>query len=107
MSTTIEATLAERGARYGTFADNARVAQEIKESLRTGPNWSVMTADQREALDMLAAKMSRIVTGDPQYLDNWHDIVGYTKLVEDRMVAEVAEADAALVAAARRPRKKT
>ena len=105
--TSIDTTLAERGARYGSFMDNARIAQSIKEALHAGGNWCVMAPDQRECLEMLAAKMSRIVTGDPQYLDNWHDVVGYATLVEQRMKTDVAENDAELVAAARRkPRTK-
>lgn len=83
--TDIATTLKERGTRYGAFIDNAAVAQSIKYALRGGAAWDLMTVDQREALEMIAAKMSRIVTGDPHYADNWHDIVGYARLVEDRL----------------------
>jgi hypothetical protein len=39
-----------------------------------------------EALDMIAVKISRILTGDPNYSDNWHDIQGFAKLVENRLL---------------------
>lgn len=32
----------------------------------------------------IADKIARILNGDPEYRDNWHDIAGYAKLAEDR-----------------------
>lgn len=34
---------------------------------------------------MIFQKISRIVNGDPDYADNWHDIQGYARLVEERL----------------------
>jgi len=34
---------------------------------------------------MILHKIARIVNGDPDYTDSWHDIAGYAKLVEDRL----------------------
>lgn len=78
-------TLKERGKRYGEFVDNAAIAQELKDTMRVSPRWKELEADQKECLDMIASKISRILTGDPTYADNWHDIRGYTKLVEERL----------------------
>ena len=36
-------------------------------------------------LGTIADKIGRILSGDPNYADNWHDIQGYAKLVEDRL----------------------
>lgn len=83
----IESTLAERGSRYGTFQDQARICQNIKRAMQNSPNWCLLDDDQRECLEMLAHKASRILNGDPHYHDSWHDIVGYTKLVADRLAA--------------------
>lgn len=82
---TIEATLAERGGRYGTFESQARICQNIKRAMADSPNWYTLADDQRECLDMLANKIGRILNGDANYHDSWHDIVGYTKLVADRL----------------------
>ena len=41
--------------------------------------------DQREALEMLALKIARILNGDPNYADSWHDVAGYATLVADRL----------------------
>ncbi|MCR5870693.1 MULTISPECIES: DUF6378 domain-containing protein [unclassified Sphingomonas] len=88
----ITATLAERGSRYGSFADNARFAQRLKALISSAPSWPHMTDYQREGIEMILFKMSRALTGDPAYRDNWHDMVGYAKLVDDLMAAEEAAA---------------
>jgi hypothetical protein len=85
--TSIDVTLAERGNRYGSFVEHARITQAIKAAMADSPNWSSLAPDQREALEMIAHKAGRILNGDPDYHDSWHDIVGYTKLVADRLEA--------------------
>jgi hypothetical protein len=85
VTVTIDQTLEERGTRYGEFADNANVAQGLKNVMHDAPRWDDLAADQKEGLEIIASKISRMLTGDPQYRDNWHDIVGYAKLVDDRM----------------------
>jgi hypothetical protein len=36
-------------------------------------------------MEMICHKMARIMNGDPNYSDSWHDIAGYAKLVADRL----------------------
>lgn len=81
----IDDTLAERGARYGDFTDHARVAQALQNALRVPAGWQACSDVQKQALTVICDKMARIVTGDPNYADNWHDVQGYSKLVEDRL----------------------
>lgn len=83
----IEKTLTERGNRYGDFSDHALVAQGIQDVMReTLPNsWERLSPEQKQALTVIADKIARILSGDPNYADNWHDIQGYAKLVEDRL----------------------
>jgi hypothetical protein len=83
--TDIAQTLAERGARYGVFADLAVIAQGVKDVMWRAPGWARLEADQRQALEVIGDKIARILNGDPDYHDNWHDIVGYAKLVADRL----------------------
>lgn len=80
---TIEATLAERGSRYGDFSDHARIAQSLQDNMRK-EGWEKLSAVQKQALTVIADKIARILSGDPNYKDNWHDIQGYAKLAEDR-----------------------
>jgi len=83
--TLLDSILEARGERYGAFADNALVAQQIKHAFKLGVNVLALDDDQMEALHQIASKISRIVTGDPDYVDNWDDIAGYAKLVADRL----------------------
>lgn len=81
----IDSILEERGKRYGEFEDNAEVAQNIKCCIAGGKMWDEMDDDQREALHQIATKISRIVTCDSNYKDNWEDIAGYAQLVAQRL----------------------
>ena len=82
---TVDHTLSERGARYGSFLSHANIAQALKRVMWTTSNWGDMAFDQQQALEVIADKVARILNGDPNYTDNWHDIQGYAKLVEDRL----------------------
>lgn len=81
----VERTLAERGSRYGDFLDNAELSQELEDFCRSKEGYDRLDPLHREALKFIFQKVSRIVNGDPNYPDNWHDIQGYAKLVEDRL----------------------
>lgn len=87
----VASTLAERGSRYGTFVGHAQVTQRLKahieEELRL--RGKDLADDQREALDMICHKIGRIINGDPDYEDSWHDIAGYAELVAKRLRGEV------------------
>jgi hypothetical protein len=82
-------TLAERSARYGTFFDQAMIASNLvtvmrgTDAIRT--QWDGLAPDMQQALVTIADKIARILNGDPTYLDNWHDIQGYARLVEKRL----------------------
>lgn len=88
----IDATLAERGARYGEFKDHAVIAQGLQDVMRAAPGWTRLAPDQKQALSVVADKIARMLNGDPNYVDNWHDIIGYSKLVENRLLGEASEA---------------
>ena len=81
----VDQTLAERGSRYGVFSEHARITQNLKQAMTDSPNWQALNASQKEALEMVAHKIGRILNGDPSYIDSWHDIIGYTRLVEERL----------------------
>ena len=79
----VDQTIKEREDKYGgSFLEQSQIAQNLKTALKDSPNWSRMRVDQREALEMIATKISRILYGDPNYIDSWHDIVGYARLIE-------------------------
>ena len=88
----IESTLAERGARYGAFPTFSDATQTLKAFFRSkmGAKWDGLADDQKEALEMIAHKLARIITGDPHYDDSWRDIAGYAQLVANRLAAPAA-----------------
>lgn len=79
----VSMTLADRGRQYGDFPGHAKITQGIKREMQRGRQWSALADHQREALEMIAHKIGRILNGNPNYKDSWHDIVGYAKLVDD------------------------
>lgn len=94
----IQDTLQERGNRYGDFTDHAKIAQDLQAVMQGATTvrvpfeeggvtpWSLLSPVQRQALTVIADKIARILSGDPNYADNWHDIQGYAKLVEERLL---------------------
>ena len=83
--TSIESTLQERGTRYGEFPEHARITQNIKRAMADSPNWQQLSDDKKECLEMVAHKLGRILNGDPEYKDSWHDLSGYATLVENTL----------------------
>lgn len=79
----VENILKERGQRYGDFGENAEISQSLKEIIRGAR--PLMPPQQLEALDLISTKISRIVTGDWSYVDNWDDIAGYATLIANRL----------------------
>ena len=79
--TTLNDTLAERGATHGDYATQASVSQDLKNIMAATPNWHELPPYYRESLEMVALKVSRILTGDFMHPDNPLDISGYCMLV--------------------------
>lgn len=87
----VDATLAERQSTYGNFEDVAFVTENIMAVLgrvRGANGLQDLPNTHRMALYMIASKMARIVNGDFNHLDSWHDIGGYAKLVEKLIYGE-------------------
>lgn len=71
--------LVEREQTHGDFRITAQVAQQLKASFRT-IHYQGLSAMHREALDMIATKLARILSGNPNEPDHWLDLAGYAKL---------------------------
>ena len=91
MTDTITQTLTDRGNRYGLFIGHAEVTQRLKRVMaeELAKRGKPLADDQWEALEMIAHKIGRIISGDPDYDDSWVDIAGYAKLVSDRLQGTV------------------
>lgn len=84
----VDKTLNANDKRYGNFAEQAATAQCLKSQMRAVNKMNLLQYDQREALELIATKISRILHGDPTYIDSWHDISGYATLIERRLIEE-------------------
>lgn len=82
MSSTAE-TLEERGKRYGNYLHQTEISRDIKDAMKL--DLAKLEPDQLDALEMIAVKISRILNGDPDYIENWRDICGYSQLIVDRL----------------------
>ena len=91
----IDDILETRQKTYGSFEDNAHLAQQLKQIMRGSRNWFQLTNTQREGLEMIQSKIARMLNGDPSYIDNVIDIVGYSTLIKKEMersrVSEMGE----------------
>lgn len=81
MTDNIDTLLDERGKTHGDYALNARITQELKHVMQSQQNWIRLSPSQRETLDMVALKIGRILSGNPNFADHWDDIAGYSRLV--------------------------
>jgi hypothetical protein len=81
----IEQILEQRGSQYGDFPTHSFITQNIKNSMKTSPNWDNLSPEMKESLEMIAHKLGRILNGNPNYKDSWTDIIGYAKLIEQEL----------------------
>jgi hypothetical protein len=77
----VDELLDDRGKTHGDWSENARIAQATKELWRKEEGWKRLSAGQREALEMIAGKVARVLCGDLNFVDHWADIAGYAELV--------------------------
>ena len=77
-------TLADRQKTHGDFQQVAKVA----ESLMCSIEFQRLSASQSFAVRMIVGKLARIVCGNPNEPDHWHDIAGYAALVENELLGK-------------------
>lgn len=80
--------LNERRTTHGDFSNTADAAQKVKNVLRhTAQTSGVrLTSIQWEAVDMIASKLARVVSGNPNEPDHWKDIAGYAELSAAQLI---------------------
>lgn len=75
-----EPLLVERQSTHGSFRDNAMMSQSLKRMFCGTEHYATLCDEHREALDMIALKISRVLSGQANFKDHWDDIAGYAKL---------------------------
>lgn len=73
--------LVERERTHGDFTRTAMLSQQFKRMFRQElQGLTSLDPRQAEALDMIAVKLARILSGDVMARDHWDDLAGYSKL---------------------------
>ena len=80
-------TLNQRQEQYGSFEDVAMFTEQMVDVMRKG-YYEKLAYNQKMALYMICSKMARIVNGNPNHKDSWHDIAGYATLIDNELVSE-------------------
>ena len=83
--------LRERGTTHGNWATQSEGAQRIKAAFEDCPNWASLKPGQKEALQLIATKISRILHGNPDERDHWCDLSGYADLAVAQIDATSGE----------------
>ena len=80
--------LVQRGNTHGKWAQQSEGAQRIKAAFEGCPNWAGLKPGQKEALQSIATKISRILHGNPDERDHWADLSGYAELIVAELAAQ-------------------
>lgn len=83
----LKRTMAERNSRYGDFKTQAKFGEAIRFVFEISPNWQKLSPSMRLSLLWISDKVSRILCGDFNYRDSWHDVAGYASLIERELQA--------------------
>lgn len=85
--------LEDRGKTHGDFKHQSELSNMLKLAVRNYPDskWSYINPYQRESIEMICHKLSRILVGDPNEVDHWDDIAGYATLVANQLREDKAE----------------
>lgn len=78
----INDTLNDREQTHGSYVQVANLTQALLMSMSYSKNWEELFPIQKEALHMIAVKIARILEGNADEVDHWHDVAGYATLVE-------------------------
>lgn len=70
-------------SNYGSFSEQARLSQELKFIASNSPAWVKMRPYQREGLEMILHKISRILNGNPDYIDSYVAMNTYNELIKE------------------------
>lgn len=90
----LQPVLKQRGPEYGDYIVMSNKIQAIKTAYGT---LAALSPYQREALEMIATKIGRVLTGNPDNEDSWRDIAGYATLVADRIPKPAALPEGTIV----------
>lgn len=75
----VDRVIAERQSTHGDFTRTAEISQRLKAVFRDNLS-AEANFEYTEAMDMIALKLARILSGQSTFEDHWVDIAGYATL---------------------------
>lgn len=81
--TTVEETLQQRGNVHGDYNEQSATHDALLSVMIKRESFMQLKPQHRQALNIIAMKISRILSGDAEHKDHWHDIAGYATLAEN------------------------
>lgn len=76
----VAALTATRQTTHGDFRTNARISQKLKAVVRSYDGWEHLDDVEKESVDMICLKLSRIISGKSLERQHWEDVEGYARL---------------------------
>lgn len=80
----VAGTILQRAMTHGNWSDQSAFSQCIKVMILEA-SCGCMDPQQKEAMEMICVKISRICHGDANEPDHWKDIAGYATLVYNEL----------------------
>lgn len=77
----VELTIRDRAPTHGDFAARSKIEQALVDVMECSGGWHRLKPFQKSAARMIAVKLSRILNGNPDYIDHWTDLGGYSESV--------------------------
>jgi hypothetical protein len=66
--------------RDNCFDDTAQLAQGLKFALRRGKNWEAMGPESKEALELIATEIAKILTEVGDEAQQWNNIAFFARI---------------------------
>ena len=79
----IDDTLKQRGASYGNYVDQSVIAENLMREIEREKGWKKFPPTHRQATRVIVIKLARLLNGNPNHVDSWHDIAGYATLARN------------------------
>lgn len=76
----VGALISTRQSTHGDFRTNARMSQKLKAVVRSYEGWEHLDDVEKESIDMICLKLSRIISGKSLEKQHWEDVEGYARL---------------------------
>lgn len=87
----LDETLRDKQVTNGPFEQTSELAQSFKFLMRRGPNWDDLPMDSKEALELIASHLAKILHGDHLQPKHWNDIATLARIRGKALDVDVEE----------------